>query len=202
MEPQPGMSPPANNYDFILSPAKPPKRSLFGGTKDPFITKILLLVGGAVAVMIVLAVIINLFFGSKTNIGTFVALTQTEQEIIRLSDESKNATAQDIKNAAITTRLSTKSHQKQWLSFLAAHNTKVGVEELNLKKDAGADSKLKLAVQTSTFDKTYTAVMRSQLQAYASSLQNAYKGETGQQQRKLLSQQYDDVQLLLKQWPQ
>lgn len=196
----PSTSPGSNyGYDFILNPAKPAKRSLFGG--DPFIAKVLFLVGGAVVLMIVIAVVVNVFFGSKTNTSGLLGLTQNAQEIIRLSDEAKHADSQDVKNAAINTKLTITSQQYTWLTFLAAHNAKPNPQQLSLKKDPAVDTKLTNAVQSSTFDKTYTQVMRTQLTAYATTLKNTYQAESNAQRRKTLSNQYDAVQLLLRQWP-
>lgn len=205
MEPQSGVPAPSNNYDFIMNPGQPqPKRGLFAGApgKDSFVTKILILVGGAVLVMIVLAVVINLFFGGKTSLDTLVSLAQAEQEIVRLSAEGEDATSQEIKNAAVTTELSLTSHQQQWLAYLAERSRPVPAEELNLKRNASLDAKLKTAAQTSTFDTTYTDIMRSQLTTYAQALRTAYQNESGAQKRALMSNQYNDVVLLLKQWPQ
>jgi hypothetical protein len=193
---------PQHNYDFILNPQQAPKKRLnlpFGG--DSFFAKVAFIVGGALLLMIVLAVIINLFFGGQTNVDKLVSVTQSEQEIIRLSAEGGNATSQPVKDAAVTTRLSVTTHQKQWLAFLARHGRELKNEQLNLKEDPTTDNKLKLAQQTSTFDTTYITIMRSQLEAYADELRTAHSGMSNKADRDLLSTQYDEVQLLLKQWP-
>jgi hypothetical protein len=201
MEPQPGA--PQPNYDFIMNPDKPAKAPLIGGGKgDPFIFKLLFIIGGTVIVMIVLALLVNVVFGSKTNVESFVTLTESEQEIVRISGQSREAIDQNVLNAAINTKLTVKSHQQKWLAFLKLHRREVKPEELNLKKDTTTDTRLKNAVQTSTFDATYSSIMRTQLTAYAKSLRTTYNGTTDKLQRELLSKHYDDVQLLLKQWPE
>lgn len=200
MQPQ---SAPTGNYDFIINPEKPTKPGGLGAVgKDPFIMKIIVLVGGALVVMAVLALIMNFVFGGKTNVETIVALAQTEQEIIRLSAEETKAVDQGVKNAAVNTGLSVKSHQQKWLAYLSKHSREIKKEEMALKRDAKTDLKLKTALQTSTFDATYTTVMRSQLTSYAATLKSAYEGESSKQQRDILTAQYKDVALLLKQWPE
>jgi len=202
MEPQPAQPLPGNHYDFILNPEKPQKRGLLGGLGgDSFIAKIVFLIGGAVIFMVVMAVVINLFFGSKTSLDTLVGIAQTEQEIVRLGSLSKDATDQAVKNASLNTQLTVKSHQQVWLAFLAERNRTIKSEELVLKRDPAADKKLRIADQTSTFDTTYTTVMRSQLEAYSASLKAAYQGATNKREKELLAKHYDDVKLLLKQWP-
>lgn len=200
---QPAGHTPGNNYDFIMSASKPPKAPIGGGiTKDPLIMKLLLIIGGAVGFMIIAAVGVNLFLSSKTNLDDLVAIAQTEQEVVRVSVEGKNANSQPIKNAAMSTQLSVKSQQQAWLTFLQKYRRKVKAEELALKKSTKTDQQLTAAQQTSTFDTTYTTVMRSQLDAYAAQLKQAYSGATNKQERTLLNSQYQGVQLLLKQWPE
>jgi len=202
MEPQPAQPLPGNHYDFILNPEKPQKRGLLGGLGgDSLIAKIVFLIGGAVIFMVVMAVVINLFFGSKTSLDTLVGIAQTEQEIVRLGSLSKDATDQAVKNASLNTQLTVKSHQQVWLAFLAERSRTVKSEELVLKRDSATDKKLRVADQTSTFDTTYTTVMKAQLEAYSAALKTAYQGASNKKEKELLAKHYDDVKLLLKQWP-
>lgn len=199
------MAPPApgNDYNFIMNPEKPKKRGLLSGTGgDPFITKIVLIVGGALVLIVVTTLAVNLFFGGRNNTALLIGLAQDQQEILRLSAEGENAGSQDIKNAAISTQLSVKSHQRSWLSVLEGRGRGASAEELALKKDSAADGKLELAGQTGTFDTTYTAVMRSGLGEYAEALRSIHQNTSDQELRAALSRQYDEVQLLLEQWPQ
>lgn len=203
MEPQPGTTAPGTtNYDFILNPDQQKKGAGFGFIKDPFIAKIIFLVGGAVVLMVAIGLIVSFAFGGKTNTETFVALTQREEEIVRVSALGDDAVSQRIKNAAISTQVSIRSQQNELLAYLKTHGRSVAPDELVLTKNASTDNKLKLAKQTSTFDTTYTDVMREQLTAYANELKTAYDNESGSTQRQLLSAQYKDVQLLLKTWPE
>lgn len=202
MEPTPAAPPPGNDYNFIMDPEKPKKKGLMDDSSgNSFIAKIVLLVGGAVALIIVLTVGVNLIFGGRSNVELVVGLTQQQQEIVRLSAEGENALGQQIKNAAINTRLSIRSHQQSWTAFLGKKGRTVPPEELNLKKDTTTDNKLKLAEQTSTFDTTYTTVMRSELEDYAGLLKNTFDATTKKEDRQLLSLHYNEVQLLLEQWP-
>lgn len=193
---------PDNNYDFIINPGQAPKKRFnipFAG--DSFIMRIVFMLGGAVVVMIILAVVVNTFFGDKTNIASVIALTQSEQEIARLGAQGKKASSQEIKNAAANTQLSLKTHQNKWLGFLSEYGKDLKQKDLDLKKDTATDNRLKTAEQTSTFDTTYNAIMRSQLEAYATALSDAYDGSPNQEQRQFLRAHYNDVKLLLEQWP-
>ena len=200
MEPQPSTPPTGTNYDFIMNPQKPAKRKM-GVGGDSFIFKILFIVGGAIIVMIVLAVVINLFFGGRTNVESLVTLAQDQQEITRLGELGDDATSRDVKNAAVNTTLSLKSQQGELLTYLGKRGREVKKEELALKEDSSADKRLETAKQASLFDSTYTNLMRTELTDYATALKSTYDGTTNAQQRDLLKKHYAGVQLLLKQWP-
>lgn len=204
MEPQPGSTTPdnTNSYDFIVNPEKQKKAGGLALGKDPFITKIIVIVGGAVVLMVIAGVIVSLLFSNKTNTSTFVALAERQQEIVRVSALGSDATSQDVKDAAVNTQVSIQSDQNKLLAYLKAHNRTLAAADLALKKDAATDNKLKQAKADSTFDTTYAGIMQKLLTTYASELKAAYDGKPNSTQRQILALQYQDVQLLLKQWPQ
>jgi hypothetical protein len=205
MNPEQQLPPPpgGGNYDFIMNPGKPPKggKGLGAVANNRFIMILVAIVGSAVVLMIAIALILNVFVGSKTNLADLVTITQTEQELIRVSKQSKYASDQAIRNAAMSTELTLETQKQEWLTFLAKYGQKVDDKRLALKKDTATDKRLTNAKQTSTYDSTYTLIMRSQLEAYGASLQDAYNNATNKQERTLLRRHYQQVQLLLKQWP-
>ncbi len=200
--PQPGDT---NNYDFIVAEQKPASGSKFRIpfrlTKDPFINKIILIVGGTVLFMTIVGIVISLFFGGKSDVNTFVGLAQREQEILRISALNNSAVEQSVKNAAVNTEISIKSHQNSTLAYLSSQKREVKSKELGLKQDQSADNRLKIAKDTSAFDTTFTSVMRSQLTTYANELKSAYDSNEKSSQRDVLARKYNDVQMLLKMWP-
>jgi len=199
MEPPTSAPPEGTNYDFILNPEKPAKRKAVGGMGgDSFIIKILFIVGGTVILMVVAAFLVNLFLGNRTNLDALVGLAQSEQEIVRLSEKGKDATSQDIKNAAVNTQLSVKSHQSDWLAYLGERGREVKDKELDLKKSASADKRLETAKQASLFDNTYANMMRSELTDYAKALKSAYDGSVVKEEKSILNKHYAGVQLLFK----
>jgi hypothetical protein len=204
MEPQSNGPLPTGSYDFIMNPAKPPKRGPTGGISgNSFIIKIVFLVGGLVVVMIVVAVAMNIFLGDKTNLDTIVSLAQTEQEIARVNGTlSRDLVGQPLKEASMNTELTAKSHIQTWNAFLAKYDRKTDATLLALKQDATTDKRLQIAVQTSTFDNTFTSIVRKELTDYAAEIKQAYQGATNTQEKTIMNSQYKDVQLLLKQWPQ
>jgi predicted metalloprotease len=191
------------NYDFIMNPEEQPKQKFGGkvGGLDPFIKKLIFLIGGAIIFIVVATIGINLIFGSTTNLDQLVGLTQTEQEIVRVSTTNK-ATDQIVKDSAMNTQLSVKSQQRVWLNFLAGSGREVNEEELALKRSTTTDQKLVAAEKSGTYDEALTEEMRSELEAYLNQLRQAFQDASDQTEKTLLQKHYKEVQLLLKQWPE
>lgn len=195
-QPSGGMTP---NYDFIVNPTKP-KGHGFNLGKDPFITKIVFILGGAVVLMVAIWLIVTLAFSGSSNTAAFVSLSQRGEEIVRLGALGTDASSQAVKNAAMITQLTVKSQQVKILASLKAEGRELKSAELALKKDTNTDSRLQQAKQTSTFDNTYTEIMRAQLTAYAGELKTAFDNESNNMERQVLASHYNDVQLLLTAW--
>ncbi len=199
---QPGAPPSGNPYDFIVNPAKQPKQSKFAsGNGSSFALRIAVIVGIAVVVMIIVGVGINLLFGQKTNAAVLVDIAETQSELVRVAAQSDQASDQVVLNAATNTRYSVLTQQKLMLLFLTQHKQKVSPKQLLLKKDLTTDQQLAAAHAASTYDAVFTRIMVGQLQDYSTALSQAFKNATSASERKLLKDDYDQVQLLLKQWP-
>jgi hypothetical protein len=206
MDPQYGdqPAPGGNPYDFIMSPTKPPKKGVFGGSgggHSEFFFKLALIGGGAIVLMAAIAIGVNLFFGGKTNVEDLVQITEMQQEIIRIAALNDQATDQTVLNAAVSTKLSVTTQQQSLLAYLKKHKRIVKSKELSLKQDTTTDKQLREAVASSTFDIVFTQDMRNQLTTYASALKTSYKNSTSTSGKQLLSAEYNQVQLLLAQWP-
>lgn len=200
---QPAPPAPGGNYDFIMSPPKPPKPKVVSSISgNKFVMKIVFIAGGAVLVIAVAAILVNVIFGNKNNYADIISITQSEQEIIRLSIEGNAADAQTINNAAVNTELTMKTQQQAWLAFLQKHGQKVAPETLLAKKNLKTDKALSAAKQTSTFDSAYKTLLRKDLAAYAAELRTAYNGATNTQERAMLNTYYQQTNLLLQQWPE
>ena len=183
-----------------MEPPKKPKPT--GLANNPFLMKLILIAGGAVAVLIICAIVVNMLFAPKTNIADIVTITQTEQEIVRVAAQGSSGTDASTRDAAITTQLTVTTQQQIWLNFLAKHKKKVPLKELSLKKNVTTDAQLTQAKATSTFDGTYKTLMRNQLEAYNILLKDASDNAGEAQEKATLLAHYNQVQLLLQQLPQ
>jgi len=187
-------------YGFIMNPQVKPKRRLFG--LDPFIMKIILILGAAAVLMIIAAIALSAFSKPKVNITDLVGLTQTQNEIVRISyNASTEAVQQVTRNLAVTTEFSVKTQQTQLLTFLGTEGRTVKTKELAFKQNATTDQQFATAKQTSTFDLVYSQVVQKELQNYSSTLKQLYSNSTNDTVRNLLSTDYQQAQLLISQVP-
>lgn len=180
--------------------AKPPLNN--GISQNPFVMKLLLIVGGVLILMGAGAFLINTFYGDKTNLNDVLGIVQEEQEILRISEKLTENTAAATKNATASTKGAVTSQQQEWLVYLAQHGRKkIPAKELSLKQNTSTDKRLSQAQATSTFDITYRQVMRAQLEGYAASLKSLHAKSSSKKEKALLAEDYNEVQLLLEQWP-
>lgn len=203
-QPQHSLQPPSQNpYEFIMNPQQPPKRKLInlsGGNSFGMLLGLIL--GGALLLMLVLAIIVSLLGGSKANTGDFISLSQTQQELMRVANQgASDATHQTTKDLAITAEYTIRSQQREVLAFLATHGKTVGGKELALKQNARTDQQFRAAEATSTFDLVFSQTMQNQLTTYASTLKQLHAAASGKAEREMLSGYYEQTQQLISQIP-
>ncbi len=170
---------------------------------NSFVGKILLIVGGAVALVVVVGLIVTLIFSGKTNLGTVLKLVETQQEVVRVSGLATDTELGDttVSGAAMNTKLAVTSQQQALVTYLTHHRQKVNAKDLALKKDPKTDQQINQAKATSTLDIVFAQVMRQELVSYAAELKTNYTNASSQTLRAILADDYNQTQLLLKQWP-
>ena len=201
-EPAANQEPQQNPYDFILSsPPKQPHKGVPGLMSDPFISKLVFLIGGAIVLMVAAAVAVNLFFGSKTNFADLVAVAETQQEMVRVSGMYAAATDQNLINASVTVQASISTQQAAMVNFLKQHSHDVKPSVLAAKQNPQTDTKLATAKQNNNFDSVFAQTLRQELTAYTANLRTYYLNASGKQEKTLLANDFAQTQLLLKQLP-
>jgi hypothetical protein len=219
-EPTPGPPPPApppaplypgsqapvpvqssQEYNFITSPEKPAKLQwqLPGG--NSMATRALMAAGGLLVLIIIFVIIKGLFSGGGSNLTLFVGVAQDQQELIHLAtnaSQQKGITVNN-QNFAATTQLSLASSQAAIVKYLSANSRKVNPKTLNLKLSTSLDNQLVNAAAATTYDQTFQEITKTKLTAYLSDLQQTYKQTKGKNGRVLLSDDYNQAQLLLTQ---
>lgn len=200
------MNPERDPYDFILNPNTPaPKKPLAVASSNSFLIRIGIIVGGAILVMTIGAIIVSLIFSKKTNTTTIVTLAATQTEIVRvsglLSSGTDQTNVQTIKNYAANVNLSVASQLHSTLQYLARNSVKPGPKLLAVKKNSSTDTAFTTAVQNSTFDTVFVQTLQTELQSYASDLKTYYNNSSDTAAKILLATDYSQVQLLMKQAP-
>lgn len=199
-------NPQGPNYNFIMEPPKPTKRSLLPTDAGPAL-RIGIIVGGALVVLVVFLIMKSLIFSSGGNKQALTTVAQDQQAMIHIvtnattggQTQQQAALSASSQSFAVTAQMTLTSAQYQLLTYLKANHTKVSTKTLSLKVDAMTDQQLTAAAANSTYDSTFRQVMQTKLTEYQAALREAYKQTPGPKGRKLLDQEYQASKLLLTQ---
>lgn len=197
---EPNAQPSHDPYSFILNPPPKPKKKILSG--DSFGKRIMVIVGGAVVLMIAIALVGTLIFGGKTSTESITELMQTQTEVMRIATKGTLGTAdQFTKNAAISAQLTFTTQRKEWQAFLSTYGISVDEKILLLKKNSKTDQLLDSAEANSTFDIAFSQAFENLLQDYKKELKAIYDTTSNTKERDLLEKHYDQTDLLLSQLP-
>lgn len=191
-----------NPYDFIMAPPTKPVRSRGLGSGSLGM-KLAVVAGGAVVIIIVLTLLVNLVLGGRGDFSNIISIAKTQQEIARVAGEGKQGISdQSVAGAAINTRLTMLTQQSRLQTYLATNRQKkLSAKQLGEKRDSLTDKQFQQAKATSTFDPVFTQTLRQQLTDYATELKRAYNHAPGNEGKKLLAADYQQTILLLQQLP-
>lgn len=190
-----------NPYDFILNPQQQ-KPKKFSAGKDNFLVKIAMIIGGTIIFFIITAFIISALAPKKIGNQEFISLAQSQQELIRISNQaSAQAKQQTTKNLATTIQYTMITQQKLLVTMLAERGVKVSGKQLTLKQNATTDQKFTSAKSTSTYDQTFIQVAQEELTAYADELKRLEGISVSNSERERLRDYNQQTQLLISQIP-
>lgn len=194
---QPGQNP----YDFIMNPNAPKKPAILGnnGSSKNFIMKIALIVVGLIVAIILIVVAMSLFKGGGLDKTALIGVAQSQQEIITISSSSTKLRSQALLNSAATTKATLDSQQKVYTAYLLENRIKTNQKLLAGKINPTTTSQLEDAGNTGNYDTVYKQVMQEKLEAYAKELTTVYGKASGQNLRKILSEDFEQTQMLIKQ---
>lgn len=200
VQPQPplGSQP---DYNFILSPAQKPKRSLLPSGNSTA-QRALIVLGGLFVLVIIIVIFASLFSGGGNINTSLTSLAARQNELARIAGEgTQQAVGQSTKNFAISAQLSLSSDQQQLVTYIKTQGHKVGTKELSADQNAKTDNQLATAAAASAFDSTFSTIMQNELNTYIQELKSTYSKATKANAKALLNQEYQNAQLLLKQAP-
>lgn len=193
-------------YDFIMNPdqPQPPKTSLLPTTGDGsrgLAVRMGLVAGGLLVLLILFSVVRGLLSGNS-NQPQFLSVAQDQQVLIHLTAtaaQQQNLSSSNS-NFAATAQLSLTTARSDTIAYLGKLGLKkIDAKVLNSKLSPQTDKQLADAAVAATYNETFRDVMKTKLNSYKQDLQNAYNKTTGPQGRKLLSNQFDQAELLLLQ---
>lgn len=190
-----------NPYDFIVNPPKPPKKSVIPslGGGGSFTQKLIFILSGAVILIIIMWIIGNLLGGGGINVTDITKLTQQQQEITRVAALGAESGRTDVRNTAANAQLSILTQQQQWLRVLANEGVELKDDQLGLLENANTTQLLTNARANNTYDSTFLQILRSYLTEYSQALEANFAKATTDDEKNLLSTNYQQVKLLLEQ---
>lgn len=165
----PGSQP---NYDFLN--AEPPTKSRFSlPASFDHLSGISIL---TILALLVIIFMIVLFGGSGSAYKNEVDIIARGQEIIRVSAlATQGAQDQDLKNLVATVNTNLSSQKYQLVAYLSTHGKKVDLSKEVLYKNSSTDTQLNSATQAGNLDQFYKSYVKTNLGAYQTALQQAYK---------------------------
>jgi hypothetical protein len=197
-----------NPYDFILNPPKPTAPHPLGGLPLPKVSghslaaQIAVLIGGAIIVMIIIAIIISALTGSNLNTTDLINLAAEQAELIQIATvNGSTVTLTSNQELAINTQLTIQTDSNNLLKFLAAQGVKPSPKQLQADSSAATTLQLQNAQANSTIDTVFAQIMQNQLQTYTSSIRKDYDEATNPTLKRLLSTDYTQAELLIKEVP-
>lgn len=162
------------DYDFILNPAKPPKRPLLNGSS---MKQRILVVAGALLVIIVLLTIGSKLLGAsaaKNNEALIdLAAYQTAMKTI-ISTGSKKARDEALRNKAITAQYTLESDLQQTSGVLKKRRVAVPKDFASRYKASEAVTLLEEADKANNFDSAYTDVYNEKMAKYKEKLTEVF----------------------------
>ena len=188
------------DYNFIMNPAAPPKKGLFGGMRGGGIKKqrLLFLVAGSTVLLIVLVMLFSLLFGGGSdNTERLVGIYVKQAEIARIAAiGEQDATSADTRNYASTVSLSMISAQNDLEKILDKHGREVKAKELQAGKNKETDQSLTEAQQANNFDEVFNETIKNSLRSYQRDLAEAYKNAASKSERAALQPLYISAGIL------
>lgn len=185
-----------SQFDFIMNPGSPQKKSLLpGGPK----AKMILVFGGIGAVILLfLIIILSVLSGGSSATDNLVVVAQKQNEVVRIADiGTKSAGSEKTKKLATMSKLVVASDQKIMIDYLSKEGTKVDSKRLALGANSKTDQELEAAESNGRFDEVFTQTMLTLLKEYQRSLRTGYEG-LGKNGKQIIDQSYENVSLILE----
>jgi ABC-type Na+ efflux pump permease subunit len=175
MEPQFQYQAPAPqpDFNFILNPNQPQKRAVNPGSMKQ---RILVVVIGLVLLLIIGSIAFTLLANAgKENTTGLIDILADQQEVIRIAGKGDKATSQDVRDLAITTKLTVTTDQLALKAYVTKKVGKLNETLLAAKKNTKTDAALDTALASGQYDDVYQKSLNATLSQYIKDLQTESK---------------------------
>lgn len=189
-------------YDFIMNPAKPPKKSPLGSLLpsggSSLRHRLLVVVAGGGLLLVILFMVSSFIFKGSGSADDLVAVALQQTELMRVADiGSSKAHTADALNLARTTKLTISSQQQTLLPVIKSQGRKLEAKDLNAGKNAETDRILSSAEQSNQFDEVFISTLQTSIANYQKALKKAYDNSSSTKIKQTLDNDYAQAKLLL-----
>lgn len=187
----------SSQFDFIMNPQKPTKKSLLPPMSPK--TRLMVYISlGIIGVLLIIIIASSLLGGGSSGTEQVVKIAQQQNEIIRISTlGNQKAGGTQAKKLAAITNSTISSDQKNTLSYLEKQDKKLKDKELRLLQDKEVDTDLTNAERNGRFDEVFTKIILEKLNEYQTTMQAVFP-QLGPKGKDLLDKQFKNVDLILK----
>jgi hypothetical protein len=195
MEPQFQYQAPAPqpDFNFILNPKQPQKRPASPGSMKQ---RILVVVIGLVVLIIIISIAFTLLASAgKENVTGLIDVLADQQEVIRIADKGSKSNSQDVRDLAVTTKLTVKTDQLALKAYVTKKVSKFSEASLATKKDTKVDATLDAALASGQYDDAYQKALNTVLSQYIKDIQTNLK--TAKNSKPLLTESLKTLSVII-----
>jgi hypothetical protein len=185
------------DYGFIVNEPQAEKKGLFAGASKQ--KKLMLIAGGGFFIILLVLIVVLIFGNRDTNTDRLVRVAQSQQELIRIATiGEKQANSSEVKDIALTARVSVQGSLNQTQQLIAARDLKLSKAQLDGAKNTATDTKLTTARQNNQFDEVFKQHYLQQITSYQRLLSSTYDATKSNQERQVLDKAYRDIEIIRK----
>ncbi|MEI8187419.1 MAG: hypothetical protein WCG30_00550 [Candidatus Saccharibacteria bacterium] len=192
---------PQNNDNFFFlneqhQASQSPLKS-FSPKGNSLKTRLILVAGSVVVLLIIFAVVNGILSGSKNaNNKNIINVVEYQAILIQMSDSAAtNSRNLAILNLAATTKISMKSSQSQFVKLLGKNGFTVTPLEVAYISPS-VKTTLTSAVTNGTFDSTFISTFKIKNKIYQNDIDLAFKGAKSSSEKTMLKSLYDQSKIL------
>ena len=183
----------ASQFDFIMNPNTPPKKSLLPSF---FNNKIIAFAGIGIVVIFLVVIIFSIIGSSPSSFDGYYAILKKQTEITRIAEiGKKNARSSEAQKLATMTFTTITTDKKAVIEYLTTNKQKINDKEILLAQNKNLDTELNNAITNGRFDEEFLAIMDKLLADYSQLLQQNYES-SGKKGKEILQTSYHNIELI------